>query len=72
VKEYAEAIRVADQEHGRAERSLLKQAELQLWFWRAENRQPAPRQRRAPRTRPREELPASACPPKDPGAQPGT
>ncbi len=40
VRAYADAIRAADQDHGRKERSPLRQAELQLWVWRMETRQP--------------------------------
>jgi hypothetical protein len=45
VKAYAEAIKAADAGRGRTRGAILKQAELQLWVWRTETRQPPPRRR---------------------------
>jgi hypothetical protein len=59
VKAYADVIRAADADRGRNERACLKQAELQLWAWRAEIRQPAPRRRRAPRGRDQQDFPGA-------------
>jgi hypothetical protein len=51
VRAYAKFIRAADPQPVRRPTALLRQAELQLWVWRTENRLLPPTRRRAVRTR---------------------
>jgi hypothetical protein len=51
VKAYAEVIRAAENRPPGRQPGFLRQAELQLWVWRAENKIPAPKRRRSIRSR---------------------